>query len=47
MLYEVITDIDQGTKVYIERIQVRGNTQTRDKVVRREVTLAEGDQYIV
>lgn len=38
-------DIEQGVKVYIERIQVRGNTQTRDKVIRREVRLAEGEQY--
>ncbi len=38
-------DIEQGGKVYIERIQVRGNTQTRDKVIRREVPIVEGDQY--
>lgn len=42
---DLMFDIDQGVKVYIERIQVRGNTQTRDKVVRREVKLVEGEQY--
>jgi len=42
---DLMLDVEQGIKVFIERIQVRGNTQTRDKVVRREVPLVEGDQY--
>ena len=42
---DLMFDVEQGEKVYIERIQVRGNTRTRDKVVRREVPIAEGDQY--
>jgi outer membrane protein insertion porin family len=42
---DLMFDIEQGVKVYIERIQVSGNTQTRDKVVRREVPLVEGDKY--
>ncbi len=38
-------DVQKGDKVYIERINVRGNTITRDKVVRRELELDEGDLF--
>jgi outer membrane protein insertion porin family len=37
--------IDEGPRVYIERIVIRGNTRTRDYVIRREFELAEGDAY--
>ncbi|MEZ5851451.1 MAG: outer membrane protein assembly factor BamA [Hyphomicrobiaceae bacterium] len=37
--------IDEGPRVYIERINVVGNTRTRDHVIRREFRLAEGDAY--
>ena len=37
--------VDDGPRVYIERINVRGNTRTRDYVVRREFDLTEGDAY--
>lgn len=37
--------IDEGPRVYVERINVRGNTRTRDYVVRRELDLGEGDAY--
>jgi outer membrane protein insertion porin family len=37
--------IDEGPRVYIERINVRGNTRTRDYVIRREFDLSEGDAY--
>ena len=37
--------VDQGARAYIERINVRGNTRTRDNVIRREFDLAEGDAY--
>ncbi|NIP22986.1 MAG: BamA/TamA family outer membrane protein, partial [Phycisphaerae bacterium] len=37
--------IEQGVKVAIGRIEIRGNTKTLDKVVRREMVLAEGDLY--
>ncbi len=35
--------IDQGRRVYIERIEIVGNTRTRDYVIRREFDLSEGD----
>jgi outer membrane protein insertion porin family len=37
--------VEEGPRVYIERINVRGNTRTRDDVIRRELDLGEGDPY--
>jgi outer membrane protein insertion porin family len=37
--------VDQGPRVYIERIDIHGNTRTRDYVIRREFDLGEGDPY--
>ncbi len=37
--------IDEGPRVYIERININGNTRTRDYVIRREFRLAEGDAF--
>jgi outer membrane protein insertion porin family len=37
--------VDQGPRVYIERINVIGNVRTHDHVIRREFRLAEGDAY--
>lgn len=37
--------IDQGPRIYIERINVIGNLRTHDHVIRREFRLAEGDAY--
>jgi outer membrane protein insertion porin family len=37
--------IDQGPRAYVERIEIRGNTRTRDYVIRREFDIAEGDPY--
>jgi outer membrane protein insertion porin family len=37
--------VDEGPRTYIERINVRGNTRTRDYVIRREFDVAEGDAY--
>jgi outer membrane protein insertion porin family len=37
--------IDEGSRVYIEQINIRGNVRTRDYVIRREFDLAEGDPY--
>lgn len=41
----VVYSIDQGAKAYIERIEIRGNTRTRDYVIRREFDLSEGDAF--
>ena len=37
--------VEDGPRVYIERINVRGNSRTRDYVIRREFDLGEGDPY--
>lgn len=37
--------VEQGPRVYIERIDISGNTRTLDKVIRREFRVSEGDAY--
>lgn len=37
--------VEEGPRVYIERINLRGNTRTRDYVIRREFEIGEGDAY--
>ncbi len=37
--------VDEGPRIYIERLNVRGNIRTRDWVIRREFDIAEGDAY--
>ena len=41
----LVYDIVQGPRVYIERIDINGNTRTLDKVIRREFRLVEGDAF--
>ena len=41
----VVFSVDDGPKVYVERIDVVGNTRTRDYVIRREFDIGEGDPY--
>jgi outer membrane protein insertion porin family len=38
-------DIDEGKQFYVRRIEFSGNTTTRDKVIRREILLEEGQVY--
>jgi outer membrane protein insertion porin family len=37
--------LEPGSRVYIERINIRGNSKTHDDVIRREFDVAEGDAY--
>ncbi|MFA6265406.1 MAG: outer membrane protein assembly factor BamA [Pseudolabrys sp.] len=37
--------VEEGTRAYIERINIRGNIRTRDYVIRREFDIGEGDAY--
>lgn len=37
--------IDEGPRVYIERIDIVGNTRTLDRVIRRELDIVEGDAF--
>lgn len=41
----IVFDVTEGPRVYIERINIRGNTRTRDYVLRREFDIGEGDAY--
>jgi outer membrane protein insertion porin family len=41
----VVYTVDQGTKAYVERIEIRGNSRTRDYVIRREFDISEGDAF--
>ena len=41
----IVYAIDEGPRTYIERINIRGNTRTRDYVIRREFDISEGDAY--
>ncbi len=42
-LVDLEFDIAQGPRTYVERIDISGNTVTRDRVIRREFRFAEGD----
>jgi outer membrane protein insertion porin family len=42
---DVVFDVQEGPRVYIDRIDIVGNTQTLDYVIRREMNLVEGDPY--
>ena len=44
-LVNITFSAEKGSLVYIDRINITGNTKTRDKVVRRELKIAEGDLY--
>jgi outer membrane protein insertion porin family len=37
--------ISEGPKVFVERIEIRGNLRTRDEVIRREMRISEGDAF--
>lgn len=41
----VVYEVQEGPRVYVDRINISGNTRTLDKVVRREMRLAEGDAF--
>ncbi len=41
----IVFVVDEGVRAYIERINIRGNTRTRDYVIRREFDISEGDPY--
>ncbi|HVV40813.1 MAG TPA: outer membrane protein assembly factor BamA [Nitrobacter sp.] len=41
----IVFSVDEGPRTYIERINIHGNTRTRDYVIRREFDIAEGDAY--
>jgi outer membrane protein insertion porin family len=44
-LVNIVFTLEEGPHAYIERINIRGNTKTRDYVIRREFDIVEGDAY--
>ena len=44
-IVNLIIDVDEGKQFYVRRIEFEGNTTTRDKVIRREIALEEGQIY--
>ncbi len=44
-LVDITFEIDKGNKVHLGRINMLGNTKTRDKVIRREMEIHEGELY--
>ena len=42
---DVTYEIQEGPRVYVDRINITGNVRTLDKVIRREMRLAEGDAF--
>jgi outer membrane protein insertion porin family len=42
---DITFEIDKGNKVYLGRINMKGNSKTRDKVIRREMEIQEGELY--
>ncbi len=41
----IVYNITEGTRAYVERIDIVGNNRTRDEVIRRELRLYEGDAF--
>ena len=41
----ILFNINEGPKVYVNRININGNTRTIDEVIRREILFSEGDAY--
>jgi len=44
-LIDLNLEVEQGARVFVERIEITGNTKTRDKVIRREIPLLERDLF--
>jgi outer membrane protein insertion porin family len=42
---DLTVDVDEGKQFFVRRIDFQGNTTTRDKVIRREMLIDEGDLY--
>ncbi len=42
---DLVFHVDEGPRVYVERIDIEGNLRTLDRVIRREFGVVEGDAY--
>lgn len=44
-IVDIVFDVQEGPKVFVERIDIAGNMRTLDRVIRREMQLVEGDAF--
>ncbi len=42
---DVVYEIQEGDLYFVEKVQIRGNTKTRDKVIRRELRIRPGERF--
>ncbi len=42
---DLLYDVDEGNKSFIEKIEIKGNDKTKDKVIRRELAVSPGETY--
>lgn len=42
---DLLLEIAQGPEVYVNRVEIQGNTRTRDNVIRRDIALEEGSKF--
>lgn len=44
-IVNLLFDVSEGPRMYVERLDINGNTVTRDNVIRRQMPMSEGDPY--
>jgi outer membrane protein insertion porin family len=44
-LVNIVFEIIEGPETYVERINIAGNTRSEEKILRREIPMAEGDLF--
>jgi outer membrane protein insertion porin family len=42
---DLLYEVEEGNKSYIEKIEIKGNTKTKDRVIRRELSVAPGEVF--
>src|SRR5439155_15213097 len=42
---DLLFEVQEGNKSYIEKIEIKGNTKTKDRVIRRELAVAPGEVF--
>jgi outer membrane protein insertion porin family len=42
---DLVYELEEGEKSYIEKIEIKGNTRTRDRVIRRELAVSPGETF--
>jgi len=42
---DITYEVAEGPRVFVERVEIKGNARTLDRVIRREILLAEGDAF--